>query len=87
VMNVIISGSQSVHDPFSFDTVDGSGAQLATVPVGLADTISFVFSEGVNVSAETLIVVGMRSANMPELVEFTYDPLTFTGTWRFEVGR
>lgn len=84
VMNVIISGSLSVHDPHSFDTVDGSGAQLATVPVGLADTISIVFSENVNVSASSLIVVGMTTANVPEPADFSYDPLTFTATWRFE---
>ncbi len=84
VLNVIISGSQSVHDPFSFDTVDGSGDQLATVPVGLADTISIVFSEGVNVSAEALIVVGLTTANVPQLAEFSYDAATHTATWRFE---
>jgi hypothetical protein len=84
VMNVIISGSASVHAPFSFDTVDGSGSQLATVPVGLADTISLVFSEDVNVSAASLIVVGMTTANVPTLAEFEYDALTYTATWRFE---
>jgi hypothetical protein len=84
VLNVIVSGSLSAHNPFSFDTVDGSGAQLGTVPVGLADTISIVFSENVNVSADTLFIVGLRTANLPELAEFAYDPLTFTATWRFE---
>jgi hypothetical protein len=84
VTNVIISGSLSAHAPFSFDTVDGSGAQLGTVPVGLADTVSIVFSEDVNVSATSLIVVGMRTANVPGLAEFDYDSLTHTATWRFE---
>jgi hypothetical protein len=84
VHNVIVSSSLSTHAPFSFDTVDGSGMQLATVPVGLADTISMVFSENVNISADSLIVVGMTTANLPELAEFSYDPLTFTATWRFE---
>jgi hypothetical protein len=84
VINVIVSGSMSAHAPFSFDTVDGSGTQLNTVPVGKADTISIVFSENVNVSAETLFVVGLRTANLPMLAEFAYDPLTFTATWRFQ---
>ncbi|RIK84697.1 MAG: hypothetical protein DCC67_04620, partial [Planctomycetota bacterium] len=84
VVNVVVSGSVSLHAPFSFDTVDGSGAQLRTVPVGGADTISIVFSEGVNVAAESLFVVGMTTFNLPELAEFSYDAATHTATWRFE---
>ena len=84
ILNVIVSGSVSQHDPFSFDTVDGSGSQLATVPVGAADTISIVFSEGVNVSANSLFVIGLTTANMPTLAEFFYDTTTHTATWRFE---
>jgi hypothetical protein len=84
VQNVIVSSSLSAHAPFSFDTVDGSGMQLATVPVGLADTVSMVFSENVNISADSLLVFGMTTANLPEVAEFSYDPLTFTATWRFE---
>src|SRR5690606_22097578 len=46
VTNVIISNTvpNSPHAPFSFDTVDGSGLQLRTVPVGGADTVSIQFS-------------------------------------------
>jgi hypothetical protein len=84
VANVIISGSTSLHAAFSFDTVDGSGSQLATVPVGGADTISIVFSENVNVAADSLIVIGLRTGNLPELADFTYDALSHTATWRFE---
>ncbi len=84
VMNVIISGSNSLHSDFSFDTVDGSGSQLATVPVGGADTISIVFSEGVNVSSGSLLVIGMTTANMPTLADFSYDTATNTASWRFE---
>jgi hypothetical protein len=84
VMNVIISGSVSTHAPFSFDIVDGSGDQLRTVPVGGADTISIVFSEAVNVSANDLIVVGLKTFNVPELVEFSYDQATHTASWRYE---
>ncbi|MCA9239636.1 MAG: hypothetical protein KDA37_05530, partial [Planctomycetales bacterium] len=84
VMNVTISGSQSTHDPFDFNTVDGSGDQLATVPVGGADTISITFSEDVNVAANHLHLVGLRTANRPVLADFDYDILSMTATWRFE---
>ena len=84
VSNVIISGSQSFHAPFSMDTVDGAGSQIRTVPVGGADTISIVFSEAVNIFAESLMLVGLRWAVRPELAEFHYDPLTNTATWRYE---
>jgi len=84
VANVVISGSNSVHDPYSFDAVDGSGEQLRTVPVGGADTISITFSEDVNVVASDLTLVGLRSASRPTLAEFSYDLGTMTATWRFE---
>ena len=84
VINVIVSGSASTHAPYSFDAVDGSGEQLRTVPVGGADTISIVFSEDVNVSQGSLVVVGLSKANLPDMAEFHYDPISHTATWRFE---
>ncbi len=84
VLNVIVSGSVSLHDPFSMDTVVGSGSQLATVPVGGADTISIVFSEGVNVDANSLMVIGLTTATLPQVADFSYDAATNTATWRFE---
>ncbi|MCH8840418.1 MAG: hypothetical protein IH831_07015 [Planctomycetes bacterium] len=84
VTNVIISGSISTHDPFSFDTVDGSGSQLVTVPVGGADTVTIVFSENVNVSADSLSVVGLYHATQPTVAEFAYDAATYTAVWRLE---
>ena len=51
VTNVTVSGSSSVHAPYSFAGVVGDGDQLRTVPVGGADTISITFSEDVNVVA------------------------------------
>jgi hypothetical protein len=83
VANVIVSGSMSAHAAFSFDTVDGSGLQLRTVPVGGADTITIVFSEDVNVAAEDLFLVGLRTGNMPTLATFSYDAVTHAATWRF----
>jgi hypothetical protein len=84
VVNVTISGSESLHDPYSFENVVGSGEQLRTVPVGGADTISISFSEDVNVSAGSLDLVGLYTAYRPELLEFIYDLGTMTATWRFE---
>jgi hypothetical protein len=87
ILNVIISGSLSTHAPFSYATVDGSGVQLKTVPVGGADTISIVFSEDVNVSADSLIVVGLQSSSLPTLTAFSYDATTHIASWRFEGWR
>ena len=62
VADVIVSGSYSEHDPYSFETVAGSGAQLRTVPVGSADTISIRFNEHANVAAGDLDIVGLSSS-------------------------
>jgi hypothetical protein len=83
VANVTISGSNSTHAPYSFDAHDGSGEQLRTVPVGAADTISITFTEDVNISAATLKLTGLRTANHPALADFSYDLGTMTATWRF----
>jgi hypothetical protein len=83
VTNVKISGSASIHAPYSFDAHDGSGDQLRTVPVGGADTVSITFSEDVNVQASYLRLVGLYSANVPTIADFSYDIATMTGTWRF----
>jgi len=84
VLNVTISGSNSVHDPYSFDSHVGSGEQLRTVPVGGADTVSITFSEDVNVMAGNLRLVGLLTCDVPTLVEFAYDMATMTATWRFD---
>lgn len=83
VANVKVSGSNSTHAAYSFDTCDGSGEQLRTVPVGGADTISITFSEDVNVVAENLRLVGLRTFSAPAVADFVYDIETMTATWRF----
>ncbi|MEM9352055.1 MAG: Ig-like domain-containing protein [Planctomycetota bacterium] len=83
--DVVISGSISIHNPYSFDAVvDGSGDQLITVPVGGADTIAITFSEPVNVSAGSLSVVGLTQSFVPLVAQFDYNPGTHTATWRLE---
>ncbi|MEX2317237.1 MAG: hypothetical protein WD669_08800 [Pirellulales bacterium] len=90
VINVTVSGSESTHDPFSFNGAndatdfDGSGIQLRTVPVGGADTISIKFNEDVNVTSNMLKLTGLYTADVPTLEAFSYDLGTQTATWRFE---
>jgi len=88
ITNVTISGLLSPHAAYSFDTVDGSGDQLITVPVGGADTISITFSEIVVPDGSTLEdsfdILGLSTGNVPNLLEFSYDSLTLTATWRFD---
>ena len=83
VQNVTISGSNSNHVPFSMSSVDGSGAQLVTVPVGSADTIAVQFSEDVNIQTDNLRISGLANASLPDVIEFSYDNFTQTATWRF----
>ena len=91
VTNLTISGSQSVHDAYSFadEMLDASwiaGDQLRTVPVGAADTISITFSEDVMIEADDLSIIGLRTLNQPYLADpatdFTYDPITHIATWK-----
>jgi hypothetical protein len=84
VINVTLSGANSAHDPYSFENVVGSGEQLRTVPVGNVDTVSITFSEAVNVIELDLWLVGLRTANVPTLLEFSYNAATMTATWRFD---
>ena len=96
VENVIISGSTSTisHPPYDFEqvittertrTTPRTGIQLQTVPVGGADTIAIEFSEGVTVTANDLLLVGMRTGRIPTLVAggFDYDANTHTATWQY----
>ena len=83
VINVLISGSNSVHSAFSFAEVVGSGDQLGTVPVGGADTVEITFSEPVNVSPDMLRFQGLHFGERPALVDFTYDTSTQTAKWQF----
>jgi hypothetical protein len=84
ILNVIVSGSESLHDPFAFDTVDGSGNQIKSVPVGSPDSLSVTFSEDVIIDEFALTVVGLYSGEIPEVAEFSYDIDTLTATWRFD---
>jgi|GEM_PF-2455959 len=97
VTNVSISSSSSPHtydfatatygDPntpgVQTDPVIGSGFQLATVPVGEADTVTLTFSEPVKVSEQDLELIGLRTANVPSLDDFTHTPGTNTASWKF----
>ena len=84
VANVTLSGSNSTHAPYSFDDHDGNGEQLRTVAVGGVDTISITFAEDVNIVASDLRLTGLRSADSPQLLDFSYDVATMTASWRVE---
>jgi predicted outer membrane repeat protein len=86
VTNVIISKSASAL-AHHMNTVDGSGEQLKTVPVGNADTISIQFSEHVNVVESNLKLHGMVFATQPLFATggFLYSSSTHTATWKFAV--
>jgi len=84
VLNVTMSGSNSTHNPYSFASVDGSGEQLRTVPIGGIDSVSMTFSEEVLLLVSDLTLTGLQSQSIPSVSEFTYDPFSQTATWRFE---
>ncbi len=90
VLDVTLSGSTSTHEPYSFAEAMQNpswvaGDQLKTVPVGGVDTVSITFSEDVNIASTDLSVIGLRTANLPQLAkpeDFSYDPMTHTATWK-----
>lgn len=87
VAEVIVSGSTSIHDPHLFSTVDDSGLQLQTVPVGGADTVSIQFSEHVlNIDATSLTLTGLTTGAVPTLAVggFSYDVGAHRATWTFD---
>jgi hypothetical protein len=93
VLDVIVSdespdseGDTVQHPDFHFNTVDGSGTQLMTVPVGGADTLEVVFSEMVtSITIDSLRFVGIKTAHKPVAESFTAPSLAnnFTATWNF----
>ncbi len=92
VVDIVISGSQSVHDDYSFSEAFDEGIhEFTTVPVGGADTIEVVFSEWVNVSVSNLFLFGNYTKTVYtspdsgwDIVDFAFDDETFTARWQFE---
>jgi hypothetical protein len=67
----------------------GTGRQLATVPVGGADTVSITFSEDVSTTnlSSSFAIRGMRYGFVPTpsaTTPFNYDPTTHVATWKFQ---
>jgi hypothetical protein len=83
VTSLVVGGSASAHPPFDFTTVDGSGEQLRSVPVGGVDYVSITFSEEVFVSSGNLTIVDVAGGPAPTLLSFTYVPSTLTATWQY----
>ena len=94
VSDVTISGSNSLHAPYSFAyEMENNpnwipGHQLKTVPVGGADTVAIEFSEHVlNVDANSLLLKELTTGHAPQLAAtggFSYDVGTHTATWTFD---
>ncbi len=84
VDKVVISGTTSTHAAYDFTTVDGSGAQLSTVPVGGANRIDITFSEDVNVLQSDLQLVSLLRGSNSAVVDHDYDPPTRTAYWEFQ---
>lgn len=90
IVDLVFSGSSSQHDPYSFaDAMQNpgwnAGDQLRNVPVGALDTIAITFSEDVQVTADHLSLMGLRTRNEPYLADpsdFQYDPITHVATWK-----
>ena len=73
ITDVIISGSESNHEDYSFDQADavGSGAQIGTVPVGGADRISVRFNKPVNGSIDALVLHGFHTGETYVATDFS----------------
>lgn len=94
VANIIVSSTHMETDPdykhlpFSYDTVvDGSGEQLRSVPVALADTVTIVFTEEVNIAESDFRIVGMVTGAEPTIPVggfLGFDPNTNSATWKLE---
>jgi len=91
VVDIIISGSNSIHADYSFSEAFEKGIhEFQTVPVGGADTIEVVFSEWVDVVATDLWLYGNNDTTTTtyttewNVVDFAFDDQTFTARWRFD---
>ncbi len=89
VLDVTMSSTtanQSLHPPYHFNLVDGSGEQLRTVPVGSANRIAIRFNEGVDVTQGDLRLIAINKV-VAEPSASTFDPPTaingFTATWTY----
>jgi len=88
VVNVMVSSTAHTNPApltgeFYFDTVDGSGDQIKTVPLAAIDGLSITFDEDVLIVESDLEFNGMRNGAEPARNGFSYNPTTFTATWAF----
>jgi hypothetical protein len=84
VLNVTIGSSLSGSDPYAFDGAVGSGEQLKTVPVGLANQISVQFSEDVDISSGDLDFIALNRVVTEPAVSAFVAPSSgnnFTAIW------
>lgn len=90
IVDIIISSSKLIHDPYSFAAGDdpeegpvvGSGDQLITIPVGGADTVDILFSEYVILTGNELSLYGAYTSTEYELKYLGFDNETFSAAWK-----
>ncbi len=80
VIRVAIRGTSSVNSVY--DIPSGSGEQLRTVPVALANQIRIGFDQAAVVDMNDLILTGERVATYP-ISDFSYNATNFEATWTF----
>ncbi len=87
VLNVILKETDGTPTEYHFNTVDGDGGQLMTVPVGDPTILQIQFSEAVTVAKSDLRLVGVLRGHAPDVAAatFTAPDATndFTATWEF----
>jgi len=87
VIDIIISGSNSIHVDYSFSEAFAQDIH-ESVPVGGADTIEVVFSEWVEIVETDLWLLGGHTGITYttdwDIVDFDFNEETFTALWRFD---
>jgi hypothetical protein len=86
VSNVKIGSTSGSQTPYEFDNVAGSGEQLRTVPIGIANKISIQFTKDVDIAYDDLELIALnRVVTEPTVTSPGFDPPTiwneFTATW------
>jgi hypothetical protein len=91
VIDVLLSGSSWMREPYSYAEIVPTGKQLAPIYTQGVDTIEIRFSEDVIVQEDALTLLGtnVRYTADPLQIDHTgfspYDPLTGAVAWGFNI--
>ena len=84
VLDIIIKSMNNGPPEFRFNTVDGSGLQIRTVPVPGANKVCIRFSEDVtNVASGSLAMQSLQTGAVFQPTNVTYSSTTNLYTWQF----